>query len=57
VLGFWFLLQILSGLPTVGSQAQTGGVAFMAHAGGFLAGMALIWLMRPGRQKPWVSTR
>ena len=53
VLGFWFLLQILSGLPTVGSQAQTGGVAFMAHAGGFVAGMGLIWLMQPGRQKPW----
>ena len=56
VLGFWFLRQILSGLPTVGSQAQTGGVAFMAHAGGFVTGMALIWLLRPGRQKPWVST-
>jgi membrane associated rhomboid family serine protease len=55
VLGFWFLLQILSGLPTVGSQAQTGGVAFMAHAGGFVTGMALIWLMRPGWQKPWVG--
>jgi membrane associated rhomboid family serine protease len=55
VLGFWFVLQILSGLPTVGSQAQTGGVAFMAHAGGFVTGMILIWLMRPGRPKPWLG--
>ena len=52
VLGFWFLLQILSGLPTVSSQAQTGGVAFMAHAGGFAAGILLIWLLVPGRMRP-----
>ena len=45
VLGFWFLLQILSGLPTVGSQEQAGGIAFMAHTGGFVAGMLLIWIL------------
>lgn len=39
MLGYWFVLQILSGLPTLG--AEGGGVAFWAHAGGFLAGVAL----------------
>lgn len=40
MLGYWFLLQILGGLPALGS-AQ-GGVAFWAHIGGFVAGLALI---------------
>lgn len=41
VLGYWFFLQILSGLPALASKAP-GGVAFWAHAGGFLAGVLLI---------------
>jgi len=40
ILGLWFLLQILSGTASVG--AAGGGVAWFAHIGGFLAGMALI---------------
>lgn len=43
VLGFWFLLQLIS---TAASGAQPGGVAFSAHIGGFLAGMALIPLFK-----------
>ena len=39
VLGFWFVLQIFSSLMTDGNQ---GGVAWGAHIGGFLTGMALI---------------
>jgi membrane associated rhomboid family serine protease len=39
VLGFWFLMQLLSS-ATAGDQQ--GGVAFGAHIGGFIAGMALI---------------
>ncbi|HEY8121790.1 MAG TPA: rhomboid family intramembrane serine protease [Myxococcota bacterium] len=41
VLGMWFLIQILSGLPALGSPAA-GGVAFWAHVGGFLAGLLLV---------------
>jgi membrane associated rhomboid family serine protease len=41
VLGYWFFLQVLSGVPALSSQAQ-GGVAFWAHAGGFLAGVLLV---------------
>jgi membrane associated rhomboid family serine protease len=44
MLGYWFLLQVIGGLPTL--QAESGGVAFWAHAGGFVAGMLLVWLFR-----------
>ncbi|MBA3345834.1 MAG: rhomboid family intramembrane serine protease [Gemmatimonadales bacterium] len=47
MLGYWFLLQILGGLPTLSDE--TGGVAFWAHAGGFAAGALLISLFKdPG---------
>ena len=44
VLGFWIVLQVLNGLGSFGSS---GGVAFFAHIGGFLAGMGLLYVMRP----------
>ncbi|MCY4343727.1 MAG: rhomboid family intramembrane serine protease [Gammaproteobacteria bacterium] len=44
MLGYWFLLQVLGGLPALGSSE--GGVAFWAHIGGFVAGLALIHLFR-----------
>ncbi|MBJ3761811.1 rhomboid family intramembrane serine protease [Maribius pontilimi] len=40
VLGLWFAIQILSGAAT---PAGMGGVAYWAHAGGFIAGLALTW--------------
>lgn len=46
VLGYWFVVQFLSGAATsiTPEGASTGGVAFWAHVGGFLAGVALIKL-------------
>ena len=44
MLGYWFLLQLVGGLPALG--AQGGGVAFWAHIGGFLAGVVLTPVMR-----------
>jgi len=44
VLGMWFLTQLLSGGMSMGSQG--GGVAFFAHIGGFVAGMAFIGLFK-----------
>ena len=42
LLGLWFVLQLLSGLASLGAGGDAaGGVAFFAHLGGFLAGMAL----------------
>jgi len=45
MLGYWFLLQILGGLPSLGGE-DTGGVAVWAHAGGFVAGAVLIQLFK-----------
>ena len=51
VLGFWIVLQLLNGWLTVSASAmgrgETGGVAWFAHIGGFLAGMVLLLLFRP----------
>lgn len=44
-LGIWFLVQFFSGVSTIGDQAGQG-IAWWAHAGGFVAGMALLWLFR-----------
>ena len=38
-LGFWFILQLFSG---IGSLGAAGGVAYMAHVGGFVAGLLLM---------------
>lgn len=46
VIGLWIVLQFISGVGSITSAAaDTGGVAYMAHIGGFLAGlvMAFIW--------------
>lgn len=44
VLGFWIVIQVLNGLGSFGAR---GGVAFFAHIGGFLAGIALLFVLRP----------
>jgi membrane associated rhomboid family serine protease len=38
----WFLLQLVSGIGSLGYGEQAGGVAFFAHIGGFLAGLWLV---------------
>jgi membrane associated rhomboid family serine protease len=54
-LGYWFLLQFLSGTATsiAVTSSQAGGVAFWAHVGGFLCGVLLIKLLpqRRGRYR------
>jgi len=40
MIGYWFLIQVVSGLGVFGSQE--GGVAFSAHVGGFIAGALMI---------------
>ena len=44
VIGFWFVLQLFSGIGSIASAADTGGVAYMAHVGGFVAGFLLAFL-------------
>lgn len=45
VLGMWFIIQLLNGFISIGvDTGATGGVAFFAHIGGFIAGVVLTWL-------------
>jgi membrane associated rhomboid family serine protease len=45
MIGFWIVLQLFSGFGSLGA-ADTGGVAYMAHIGGFAAGLVLAFLLR-----------
>ena len=49
VLGFWIVIQLISGYGSVATTADTGGVAYLAHVGGFFAGMLLVKPMTMGR--------
>ncbi|MBN1485156.1 MAG: rhomboid family intramembrane serine protease [Chloroflexia bacterium] len=51
VLGFWFVLQLLNGVLSLG-QFASGGVAWFAHIGGFVAGLLLVRLFVGRRQSP-----
>lgn len=56
VLGLWFGIQLVSGLAT---PTDAGGVAYWAHAGGFIAGLVLtlpVWLRR-GAGGYWQATQ
>jgi membrane associated rhomboid family serine protease len=54
VIGFWAVLQFISGFGAIASTEQTGGggVAYMAHVGGFIAGLVLAVLMGGTRNEP-----
>lgn len=53
-LGFWFLMQFLSGTASLGSPGA-GGIAWWAHIGGFLTGAAIIFVL--GGARPQRPTR
>jgi membrane associated rhomboid family serine protease len=54
VLGFWFVLQFLSALVSAGTGE---GVAWYAHVGGFVAGMAFIGLFKRKKVPFWGRKR
>jgi membrane associated rhomboid family serine protease len=55
VLGFWIVLQLISGVGSIGTtDANMGGVAYMAHIGGFVAGFLMAFVFRP-RRNPGIS--
>ena len=57
VIGLWFLLQVFSGIGTFTASSQTeGGVAYMAHIGGFVAGVVLTFLLGGNRRALPAST-
>jgi membrane associated rhomboid family serine protease len=55
VLGFWFVLQLIDGVASLGASNAQGGVAFFAHIGGFVAGALVAAVLRgrgPGPLSP-----
>jgi membrane associated rhomboid family serine protease len=46
ILGFWFVLQLISGVGSLGGGTASGGVAFFAHIGGFALGVVVGLLLR-----------
>jgi membrane associated rhomboid family serine protease len=51
--GLWFVFQLISAFGVIGMGPQSGGgVAFMAHIGGFVAGVVLVKLFSVGAEPP-----
>jgi membrane associated rhomboid family serine protease len=46
VLGYWFVLQLVSGFGALGAETAQGGVAFFAHIGGFVLGVVVGLVLR-----------
>ena len=44
VLGFWIVIQLISQVGSIAQTSEGGGVAYMAHIGGFVAGLVLVKL-------------
>jgi membrane associated rhomboid family serine protease len=49
VIGLWIVLQFINGVGSITQSSETGGVAYMAHIGGFVAGLVLTFLFRGSR--------
>jgi membrane associated rhomboid family serine protease len=47
MIGLWALLQFVNGVGSIAPSEQTSGVAYFAHIGGFVAGLAFTFLLRP----------
>jgi membrane associated rhomboid family serine protease len=55
VLGFWIVLQLVSGVGSIAyTDADVGGVAYMAHVGGFVAGFLMAFVFR-GAGRPRIG--
>ncbi|HEY2461065.1 MAG TPA: rhomboid family intramembrane serine protease [Candidatus Acidoferrum sp.] len=49
ILVYWFVLQFLAGVSSLGMASATGGVAVWAHVGGFVLGVLITLVARPMR--------
>ena len=56
VLGFWIFIQSINGMGSIANTSETGGVAYLAHIGGFLAWLLLVPLFAAGRRGPQPAT-
>jgi membrane associated rhomboid family serine protease len=57
VIGLWIVLQFFSGIGSIANTADTGGVAYMAHIGGFIAGFVLTFVLGGNRGSPALTGR
>jgi len=58
ILGYWFLIQFLTGYQMLAIQSATGGgVAWWAHVGGFMTGLLLALVFQPAHRGPVVEMR
>jgi membrane associated rhomboid family serine protease len=48
---YWFAIQLVSGLSSAGSFTDSGGVAWFAHVGGFLAGVLMVRFFFQSRRR------
>lgn len=57
LIGFWFLLQLFSGVASLGAPAVgvEQGIAFWAHIGGFVTGFLIVLVFRPKRRSRLVQ--
>jgi len=56
VLGMWIVLQLVSGVGTIAATDESaGGIAYMAHIGGFVSGVLMTFLFR-GRESSGIAT-
>ena len=54
LLGFWFVLQLVSAGALAGSANVGGGVAFAAHVAGFITGLIGVFVFRKREAGEWV---
>jgi membrane associated rhomboid family serine protease len=47
MIGLWAAFQFINGFASIAPSEETSGVAYMAHVGGFVAGLVLAFLLRP----------
>ena len=51
MLGLWFAVQVILGGNGMPEASAAGGVAYFAHIGGFITGLLLALLVRPGQRR------
>jgi membrane associated rhomboid family serine protease len=52
-LGLWFVMQLVLGVGRTAADSAMGGVAYWAHAAGFLAGIIGVWFFRRSDRRQW----
>ncbi len=55
MLGLWIVIQFVNGVGSIANTPETGGVAYLAHIGGFVAGLILAPLFAAGRREVRVA--